>query len=49
LKDELKQTRMQRDLYKKKFEEQITVQDQSEIMNLLRHSVERLVFEINIK
>jgi hypothetical protein len=39
---------MQRDLYKKKFEEQITVADQSETMNLLRYAIEKLVFEINI-
>jgi len=50
IKGELKQTRNERDLLKKKYNESITLQDgkKEEILNILRSAVEKLINEIQL-
>jgi len=50
IKDELKQTRNERDLFRKKYNESITLQDgkKNEILNILRSAVEKLIIEIQL-
>jgi len=50
IKDELKQTRNERDSFKKKYNESLTLQDgkKNEILNILRSAIEKLIVEIQI-
>jgi hypothetical protein len=50
IKEELKETRQQRDGFKRKYEESLTLQDgrNGELVNMLRQAIERLIFEISI-
>lgn len=50
IKEELKQTRNERDLFRKKYNESITLQDgkKNEIMNILRSAVEKLILELTL-
>jgi hypothetical protein len=50
IKEELKQTRNERELFKKKYNESVTLQDgkKNEIVNILRSAVEKLINEIVI-
>lgn len=50
LKKELKQTRVERDLYKKKYQDSITLQDgkKTELLTHLKDAFEKLVFEITL-
>ena len=49
IKDELKETRNQRDTYKKRYEESIKIKESNQVVELLKHSIEKLINEINIK
>ena len=50
IKDELKDTRSQRDVFKRKYEEAVTLQDgkKTEIISMLKQAFEKLVSEIQI-
>jgi len=50
IKEELKETRNQRDIYKRKFEESVTLQDgkKTEVISMLKQAFEKLVSEIQI-
>lgn len=50
LKQELRDTREQRNVLKKKLDDAITLQDgeKGEIMNILRNALEKLIIEINL-
>lgn len=50
IKEELKDTRNQRDLFKRKYEESITLQNgkKNEIVSMLKQAFEKLVAEISI-
>lgn len=50
IKEELKQTRNEREIYKKKCSESITLHDgkKIEILNMLRSAVEKLILEIQL-
>ena len=51
VKEELKQTRNDRDSYRRKFEETTTLQDgqKNELINMLKQAFEKLISEISIK
>jgi hypothetical protein len=50
IKDELKDTRHQRDVFKRKYEEAVTLQDgkKTEIVSILKQAFEKLVYEISL-
>jgi hypothetical protein len=50
IKKELKETREERDIWKRKFEESITLADgkKNEVLTLLRQAVEKLIIEITV-
>ncbi len=50
IKTELKDTRSQRDAYKRKYEESVTLQDgkKTEIVSMLKQAFEKLVNEIQL-
>lgn len=50
IKKELKETREERDIYKRKFDESITLADgkKNEVLALLRQAVEKLIIEITV-
>ena len=50
IKEELRETRNQRDMYKRKFEESVTLQDgkKTELLSMLKQAFEKLISEIQI-
>jgi hypothetical protein len=50
IKDELKETRTQRDNYKRKYEESVTLQDgkKTELILMLKQAFEKLIIEIQL-